>query len=64
MSQPSFAEAVAQTLHVCWQYRLKGGEESRVVFPTGATRDEALAELEKRFPHRPVLYLKPSGGGR
>ncbi len=59
---PSFHQLLAQQLHPCWLYRLRGGDECRVVFPSGATRDEVLAHVEQRFG-QPVLYLKPAGVG-
>lgn len=52
-----------QHLHPVWKYRLHGGDECRVLAPSGATRDEILADLERLWPERPVQYLAPVVGG-
>ncbi|MEQ8857753.1 MAG: hypothetical protein RIC56_03825 [Pseudomonadales bacterium] len=60
----SFEQALAeQVLHVCWAYRLHGGDETRMVCPNGATRDEVIDILALKFPGRPLSYLKPVIGG-
>lgn len=57
----SFEMLLAQTLHVTWRYRLDGESEARLVIPDGATRDEVLELLERKFPDRVVQYVKPAG---
>lgn len=60
---PSFHALLAQQLQPVWEYKLAGRDSARVLFPAGATRDEVLNDLERRFPGRAVQYLKPAGGG-
>ncbi|MEQ8783432.1 MAG: hypothetical protein RIE06_27530 [Roseibium album] len=61
---PNFHQLLAQQLHICWLYRLHSGDDCRVVFPDGAARDEVIDVLERKFPGRPLTYLKPVLGGR
>jgi len=60
---PSFQELLAQQLHPVWEYQLAGQESARVLFPAGASRDEVLQHLERKFG-KAVWYLKPVGGER
>ncbi len=60
---PSFHQLLAQQLHPVWEYKLARRNAARVMFPTGATRDEALRHLELKFPGVVVQYLKPVYGG-
>lgn len=57
----SFEEIAHQSLRVHWIYKLHGESESRLIRPDGATRDEILQHLTRKFPGRPVQYLKPGG---
>lgn len=57
----SFEQLAATSLHVNWIYRLHGETESRLIRPDGATRDEVLESLSRKFPGKVLQYLKPGG---
>lgn len=49
-------------MYLCWSYKVHGHDEARLICPTGASRDEALELLERRWPNL-VEYLQPAGAG-